>query len=1092
VSKAPEKPLLSPMGQAALFYARRGWPVFPCREHDGEPYRNAKGEMVTPMAKSPYIKGGVDRSPGKGNATTDERQIAEWWRRWPNALIGLPMGENGLFALDFDPRKDERVDEATGEVTIVEFTLEQQKADTEAQIGCELPISLAVRTPSGGVHVYYRQPDDGGEPLRNRGVLPEHVDTRGQGGYVIAPPSKIVEPCVNATAGDYRFLRGDRNAEAVEPPAELVAVLRAPKPAKAKAPAPLEHSRIRPGSTAARPLDLDDAAAEDVRKYALAGLEAECRAVRQAGSGRRNAQLNESALKIASLVAAGALDAGVARYSLEAAARENPGRDDDGQLVATIESGWSAGLNNPRDLAEIAAAARARADRRRSRFGYDSSYSIANADRDARPPRAAAPPPRAPGPVAGDFEPFRDGRMEGNPSVAEGPGDGAGDPMEALGEVDRARLKRIAEAWLKARLERLAEVPRGERKKALTAAAWGIGRRAAAGLVDELAAKEAIWPLCDDVLDILQGDIDRAIDDGFNRGFDPAPALLDLRCAMRPMTDFGLAERFLERHGDRFRFTTAKGWLGWDERRWKVLDQDEKTLPAELIAAVFETIRDVQREARRVAETGLKLELVDKGKQQELALDEPNPHALDHWVAVGRGWKRFSTLLAAWGRQCEQAAKPGSIANLARGVPRNGTDWLTLPFERFDHDRMAINVLNGTLRIGVEELPDGTKAASVKLDRHKREDLLTRVAAVEYDAEAACPLYDAMIAWAQPEPAMRRYLHQAGGYACTGDTTERRLWFHWGGGRNGKSTTIDSWCSSLGDYSGTIGIESFLDQGIKKRGDQASPDLAKLSGIRLLRASEPDGDSKLSVGLIKGVTGGEPMSVRALHRGFFDLLPSFKLHASGNKKPEIPHGGDDGIWGRMKLIPWLRHIEKPEEDPFKGSNAIEHPPWPAKDLKLLDKIKAGELAGVFRRLVEGLCDYLVNGFVEPERVTEATAAYRDQSDPMARFLRLCTVRDPAAKVKSSELLAVHEAVAKREGGQAWKPPGFAKAMFAKGFDKTRSDGMRWVGLKLVHDDHPRRRQGDAERAPAREPVRPGRGGCGGRRGGPWRAAFCGG
>jgi hypothetical protein len=44
------------------------------------------------------------------------------------------------------------------------------------------------------------------------------------------------------------------------------------------------------------------------------------------------------------------------------------------------------------------------------------------------------------------------------------------------------------------------------------------------------------------------------------------------------------------------------------------------------------------------------------------------------------------------------------------------------------------------------------------------------------------------------------------------------------------------------------------------------------------------------------------------------------------------------------------------------------------------------------------------------------AAYRDQSDPLARFLRLCTVRDPAAKVKSSELLAVHEAWAKREGG----------------------------------------------------------------------------
>jgi putative DNA primase/helicase len=221
-------PPLSGMGQAALFYARRGWPVFPCREHDGEPYKNRKGVMVTPEAKAPYIAGGVDKTPGNGKATTDERQIAEWWRRWPNALIGLPMGENGLFAVDFDPRKEERVDEKTGEVTIVEWTLEQLKADTEAQIGCVLPVSLAIRTPSGGVHLYYQQPKDGGPPLRNRGVLPQHVDVRGQGGYVIAPPSIIVEPCANASAGEYRFLRGNRHADIVEAPAGLVEVLRAP------------------------------------------------------------------------------------------------------------------------------------------------------------------------------------------------------------------------------------------------------------------------------------------------------------------------------------------------------------------------------------------------------------------------------------------------------------------------------------------------------------------------------------------------------------------------------------------------------------------------------------------------------------------------------------------------------------------------------------------------------------------------------------------------------------------------------------------------------------------------------------------------
>jgi putative DNA primase/helicase len=150
---------------------------------------------------------------------------------------------------------------------------------------------------------------------------------------------------VNATAGQYRWLRGDGRMAIAEAPAELVAMLRAPKAAKAKAPAPASivgSGQGRP--TAARPLDLDDAAAEAVRKYALPALDGECRAVRQAGSGKRNAQLNESALKIASLVAAGALDAGSPgtawrrpRARIRAATTTPADRDDRERMVRRNE-----------------------------------------------------------------------------------------------------------------------------------------------------------------------------------------------------------------------------------------------------------------------------------------------------------------------------------------------------------------------------------------------------------------------------------------------------------------------------------------------------------------------------------------------------------------------------------------------------------------------------------------------------------------------------------------------------------------------------------------------------------------------------------
>lgn len=992
------------MGQAALQYARRGWPVFPCRECDGEPYQRRKkdGELewVKPRAKAPYITVGF-----KG-ATTDEEQINKWWRQHPNAMIGLPLGAvtregDGFFAVDFDPRHDAE----TGE----DFTLESLKAELERLMGCPLPESLAVRTPSGGVHLYLVQPK--GEAVRNRGNLPRHVDIRGQGGYVIGPPSRIIEPCENAVPGVYRWLRGRVDAPVAAAPQILVDILRDRRSREAQEAARDAEGRWTPPAPAAdrpkpaaRPSGAPDASGDAVRdairRYGWAALEAELQAIRSAPSGRRNAQLNESALKIAALTCSApiaALDAGMAKAAIEMAARENPGRDDAGQLTATIESGWSAGLNNPRDLEEIAASIRERSSR-------TSSRPFRTAAQPGAPGRAPAPP------AAADPQPFRTGRLEGKPNEGWGAG-------ERPSEADLWRLRRFAERWLDRKLETVQR-----EAKALTALAWSIGRRVSAELLDEGDAKERLWPKCEDVSDVAHADIDRAIDDGFNKGWDPGPDLLDIKCAGYPMTDFGIGERFRDRFGADYRFTTGKGWFGWDGRRWKLLDQDEKTPPAEVIAAVFETVRLIQREASRIADTGLK--------------HDENPHGLDRAIPKGKNMVLLSDLMRTWGRQSETAGKPASIALLARR-------WLTVSIEDFDAEKLAINVLNGTLRLGRETLPDGTIKASVRLDAHARKDLSTKLVPFDFDPDAASPLYDAMLEWAQPDPTMRRYLHQVGGYSLTGDTGEHKLWFWYGHGRNGKSTTIDTWCHVAGDYSGTTLVETFLDQGIKKRGDAATPDLARLGGVRMLRASEPERGAKLNSALIKFVTGGEPVPVRALHRGFFDLLPRFKLIISGNTKPDIPDT-DEGIWGRMKLVEWTRNIDKPPPDAVN---------WPKKDIHLTDKIKAQEGSGVLNRLIAGLVDWLEHGLIEPKAVTEATQAYRDDSDPLARFLRLCTEPEPDGRVQSSVLHEVFCAWAKAAGEREWSQKGFSKAMAEKGFSKKASDGMQWLGLRLVKAVH---------------------------------------
>jgi putative DNA primase/helicase len=133
---------------AALDYAANGIPVFPCRP-----------------TKKPLTTNGFK------DATTNERQIQEWWNKWPSAMIGMPTGPaSGIVVIDIDVKPDEGIDGH-------EF-LPNWKTLSPA----------IAETPSGGHHLYVRSNDN----VRcTTGVIAPGVDTRGEGGYVIVPPSAM-------------------------------------------------------------------------------------------------------------------------------------------------------------------------------------------------------------------------------------------------------------------------------------------------------------------------------------------------------------------------------------------------------------------------------------------------------------------------------------------------------------------------------------------------------------------------------------------------------------------------------------------------------------------------------------------------------------------------------------------------------------------------------------------------------------------------------------------------------------------------------------------------------------------------------------
>ncbi|BBE74349.1 phage/plasmid primase, P4 family [Oharaeibacter diazotrophicus] len=469
-------------------------------------------------------------------------------------------------------------------------------------------------------------------------------------------------------------------------------------------------------------------------------------------------------------------------------------------------------------------------------------------------------------------------------------------------------------------------------------------------------------------------------------------AALDLELGFKPLTDLGNAERFAARYKGRLIYVAAHGWLVWTGQRWAREGADEM-----VTRAVHDVVRRIQDEAKAVA-----------------ASDR------DHLVGTPPKVKLYSEKVADWGRSSEAAAK-------LKPIPPQAAPYLAVAPSALDADPLRINVANGTLviRRGPGE------GDPITLRPHDPGDYITKLAPVIYDPNAAAPVYDRFLAEVQPAPAMRRFLHQWGGYSLTGDVGEQKLCFFYGKGKNGKSTLVDAWGAVAGDYGETVPIETFLDQGRGRNAGAATPDLAILPGVRFLRTSEPEKGAKLAEALIKLVTGGEPIQARHLNRDYFKFRPAFKLTMSGNYRPSID-GTDEGIWRRLVLVPWLVTVGSPD--------------------RLLPLKLAAEGSGILNRLLDGLRDYLDGGMVWPDAVVEATEQYREDSDPLGRFLADAVRPSPGGRVQVSDLHRVHSAWARVNGEKEWSAKGLSAAMKERGFRSKQSNVMWWLDVVLVKSE----------------------------------------
>ena len=448
----------------------------------------------------------------------------------------------------------------------------------------------------------------------------------------------------------------------------------------------------------------------------------------------------------------------------------------------------------------------------------------------------------------------------------------------------------------------------------------------------------------------------------------------------RALTELGNRDRMLDLYvGDIYYCPELRAWLRWDGHAWAW---------------------DIDGAKVRSLAAKLPLQIYTEGGQFVNA----DPAKI----------KAFHT----WSRQSQTARVVNSAVLLLSDV---------------EAVRLPVNLIDADLFLaGFDNAKQVIDLRTGKIRPAKQADFITKALAV---SEVGDPTK--AIRWLKfldeifnGDIELINWLQRFCGYLLTGSSEEHFLLFCYGFGRNGKGVLAETLKFIMGDYARVIKSETLAET--RRKGAEASPDIAELPGARMVLSSETQENTALDENLIKGLVAADSTAARKLYSAQFEFIPQFKLIILGNHQPVI-RGTDLGIWSRIRLVPFVRK--------FQGTDC---------DAKLGVKLKV-ESPHILAWMLAGCLQWVKNGMGDtPKSVEVATNTYKRDQDIIGKWLDEYCETKPNPEETISTLYTSYRNWTDANGHRPVASAVLGRKLAERGFISRRSNTVTyWNGIAVL-------------------------------------------